>query len=183
MFNLMKSVKPTVVVALSTSAAKVLDYDNNRGRAIIQNQDAAIVVTLGVTSSVTDASTSGIVLAAGEIYVYYGATPLYAVAASDTPNISITVETTVSSEDKITTIVPVTLSTTAKRVSLRNSSKVRTTVANSDASIIIYVGSSAVTSTYVALAAGKKVTFESIDAIYALAASGTPVLTVLETKR
>lgn len=184
MFNLTKGLKPTTVVALSTTAAKVLDYDNNRGRAIIQNLDAAIVVTLGTTSGITGASTSGIVLAAGESFVFHGDTPLYAIAASGTPNIGITKETTVSSEAKKTTITPVTLSTTAKRVSLRNKSKIRTTIANTDASIIVYVGTSTVTSsTGYKLVAGAKVTFEGIDTVYCLAASGTPVVTVLETKR
>jgi len=184
MFNLLKGLKATTVTALSTTAAKVLDYDNNRGRAIVQNLDASIAVTLGTSSAVTAGSTSGIVLAAGESFAFYGRTPLYAISASGTPNLGITIETTVANEAKVTTITPVALSTTATRVSLRNSSKIRTTIANAHASIVMWVGNSAVAANAgISLAAGQKVTLEGIDAVYVVAASGTPTATIIETKR
>lgn len=184
MFNLLKGLKPTAVTALSTTAAKVLDYDNNRGRAIVQNLDDAIVVTIGTSSAVTAGSTSGIVLGPGEIFSFSGRTPLYAIAASGTPDLGVTIESTLANEAKVTTVTPVALSTTAKRISIKNTSKVRTTIANTDAAISVWIGTSSVAAnTGILLAAGQKVSFEGVSEIYAVAASGTPTVTVIETKR
>jgi hypothetical protein len=182
-FNNIKRVKAGTATALSTTAAMVLDFDNNRGQAIIQNLDASIVVTLGFTSGITAGSTSGVRLAANEIFVHTGSERVWAVAASGTPSLGVTVETTSSNPSKRTEAAPVALSTTVARISRKDTKLMRRTVQNNDASIVVWVGRSDVAANAgVKLPANGKAVFLGTDELYAVAASGTPSVTVIETK-
>lgn len=74
-----------------------------------------------------------------------------------------------------------TLSTSAALVSGGSSSRGTVLVRNLDASISIYVGSAGVTSsTGMLIKAGESITIRTSGALYAVAASGTPAVAVLE---
>ena len=76
--------------ALSITAEKIADVRPSRHRIVIRNNDGAIVVYVGPTSSVS--STVGFAIGAGvrEEFDYSG--ELWAIAASGTPSIAIAEE-------------------------------------------------------------------------------------------
>jgi len=72
------------------------------------------------------------------------------------------------------------LSTTAEIVLAARPSRISAILLNTDAAIDMYVGDSAVDSTYFPLKPGASVTVTTIAAVYAVAASGTPTLAIYE---
>lgn len=87
-----------------------------------------------------------------------------------------------SSSSRSTTIATAqaTLSTTASQISALNSARRGIIVRNVDAAISIYVGATGVTSsTGFLVKAGETVSVTTTAAIFAVAASGTPVVNIL----
>lgn len=162
MYNLTKRIKNTATVALSTTAAEVLPVDNNRGHTIVQNLDSSINVWVG--TSAVSSSNGGIKLAPGEIYEYIGRDKLWAVAESGTPNLGLTIETIASNTVRTLKFAAVTAADAATRVAPRNQKRHKATVQNLSANSI-QVGTEA--GAGVVLAAGAKVNFYGVDAIFA----------------
>lgn len=76
-----------------------------------------------------------------------------------------------------------TLSVTAEVVLAARPNRIAAILRNIDASITIYVGDSAVDSTYFSLPAGASISLTTTAAVYAVAASGTPTLAIWEEYR
>lgn len=173
MYNLTKRIKDTATVALSTTAAEVLPIDNNRGHAIVQNLDSSINVWVG--TSAVSTSNGGVKLAPGEVFDFVGRGKLWAVAESGTPNLGITSETIASNTIKSFVFNTVTVADTGTRLLPRNQKRHRATVQNLSGTAI-KVGTSA--GAGITLAAGAKVQFYSVDAIFASGLGTNEVQTV-----
>lgn len=74
------------------------------------------------------------------------------------------------------------LSTNSELISAANESRSRILVKNTDASIVVYVGEATgvTSSTGFPLAAGESVALYTTAAVYAIAASGTPSIAIVE---
>lgn len=178
MYNLLKRLKPTTVKALSTTAAVVLEHDNNRGRAVVQNLDGAITIYVG-DSSVTSAG-GGIKLLPGETWEYIGRGKLWAVAASGTPNVGITIETTMANPVSKLVQATVTATDAPGMVALRNNRRFRVTVQNLHVSESVRVGDATISngSGGVVVGPGKTAVFHGIDAVWAVCDGTNEVQTV-----
>lgn len=76
------------------------------------------------------------------------------------------------------------LSTTPERIFKADTQRTRAVVKNIDASITVYVGDEQMTSsTGMPLTAGESITLHDTNAIWAVAASGTPSVRLLEERR
>ena len=165
MFNENRSVKNSSTAALSTSASRILTPDNNRGHAIIQNLDGAIVIWVGNANVST--SNGGIRLGPGETMEFIGRGSLYAVAASGTPSVGITTETHVANSVKSLVFGTVTAADVATKLQSVNKRRARTIVQNLSASTISVGNLNVAGGTGIALAQNQKTAFVSTDAIYA----------------
>lgn len=177
MYNLLKRLKPTTTKALSTTAAVILDHDNNRGRAVVQNLDAAITVYVG--SGDITASGGGVKLLPGATWEYIGRGKLWAVAASGTPSVGLTVETTMANpvsrfvqESKTATDAP-------SQVAARNNRRHRVTVQNLHASESVRVGTALTPSSGgVVIAPNAFAVFHGVDAVWAVCDGTNEVQTI-----
>ena len=78
------------------------------------------------------------------------------------------------------------LSTSAERVAVSNQHRIFLEIKNADAAISVYLGAdtSVTTSTGHLLKAGEAFAFENMpDEVWAIAASGTPTVTIIEWSR
>lgn len=172
MYNLIKRIKDSASVTLSTSAAEILPADNNRGHALVQNLDSSIVVWVG-NSDV--AANNGVRLAPGQIWHYHGRQRLFAVAASGTPSVGLTVETVASNMIKRLTVVPVTVDDDGTLLAPRNTRRHRVTIQNLSASSVS-VGTEA--GAGVVLPQYGSVDFLSVAPVYARSGGTNEVQTV-----
>lgn len=78
--------------ALSTTAAQVSDFDARRQSILIRNLDASISVYVGKSTVTSSSTTGGMLVKAGEYITITNSAPIYAIAASGTPNIAVFIE-------------------------------------------------------------------------------------------
>lgn len=173
MYNLTKRIKNTATVTLSTTAAEVLPIDNNRGHVIVQNLDSSIVIWVG--TSAVSTSNGGVRLAAGETWSYYGRDKLWAVAASGTPELGLTIETMTSNTIRRLQFAAATVSDSGTQVSVKLNRKHRTTVQNLS-SATVYAGNQA--GAGVKLAQYARVDFHGTDAVWVRGAGTNEVQVV-----
>lgn len=176
MFNPIRRVQAPVTVATSTTAARILTPDNNRGRAIIKNTHGSIVVWLG-GSSVTSTD-GGVRLAAGEIFVFHGRGSLYAVAASGTPNLAILSETHVANPVKTYAFEAVAVADSATRVARKNTRRMRTVIQNLAATAVTVGNGDITLGQGISLAQYARVELNSTNELYVFGTGTNEVQTV-----
>lgn len=180
MHKSVRTIKDYVAFTTGTAAAAVLAVNNRREFALLQNNDAAIVITVSTDSDCV----KGTALAAGDIYVHDGNGPIYAKAASGTPTLGVTEfvdgGTAVRSDSEST----VALSTTKAMVLAQDDRRISAVLENDHGSIVITLGNKNVTAgAGINLAAGQFVRFVGQAELWAVAASGTPNLGISQVKR
>lgn len=180
MFNLIKRAKDGTTATLSTTAAIVVSADNNRGRVIIQNADASIVVRVG-DANITS-TTGGVRLAAGESITFYTRGNIYAVAASGTPVINILAQTIASNSVKNLKYKAVTVGDTATVLLPRDTGRVRAIVQNlASSTVTVGNGNVALGAGGINLAQYAHVILDGTDPIYAAGPGTNEVQTVTVT--
>ena len=174
-----RRLKPAVEKTLSTTASMVAGRGNDRWEVIVQNKDAAISVTVGTETAV--AGSSAVTLAPGEIYRHMGREELWAKAASGAPKLSVVEVVGPGNHNRTVRNASVTLATSAKRVLDKDRSRRHATIENRDAAIAVTVGAEGVTAgNGIVIAAGKSLDLYGGGEVWAVAASGTPVVAVVE---
>lgn len=171
MIEQIRTMKPGVERTLSTTASEIAGPNNDRWEAIVQNKDSAIDVTLS----------TGVVLEPGETYRHMGRSALSATAASGAPKVVVVEVVGPGNVNRRARASTVALSTAAKVVLAKDRSRRHATVENAHASIAVTVGGKGVTAaTGITLAAGQSIDLYGGCEVWAVAASGTPDVKVVE---
>ena len=171
MIEQIRTMNPGVEKTLSTSASVIAGPHNDRWEAIVQNKDAAISVTLS----------TGVVLGPGQVYRHMGRGALSATAASGTPKVVVIEVVGPGNVNRRERSATVALSTAAKVVLAKDRARRHATVENLDAAIAVTVGGKGVTAaTGITLAAGQSIDLYGGAEVWAVAASGTPNVKVVE---
>lgn len=173
--NLIKGLRPTTTASLSTSAASILGADNNRGRAIIQNLDGSINIYVGDENV---SSTNGILVAPGAMLECNWRGKIWAVAASGTPSVGMTVENTFANAIKKVALRSVSVLDTETTLAVKNNKKVRTVVQNRGSESVRVGTGLSNASGGIVLAAGQIVEFMGTDHLYAISDGTAEVQTV-----
>ena len=168
---------PAVLVATSTSTSTAVARRNRRAYALVQNADASIAIRIATTEAAL-AGSGGKTLAAGEIHRHDGRFPLFAKAASGTPNLIVMEFVDTANPVKQTSESSVDLTKTAALVASARDNRFKAVIENQDSTFDVTLVGLPAETVGIVLAPGVAIDIYGQTAIYGFAEAVNEVQTV-----